>query len=376
MECAGKGCRTRCLGPPKRLCNRCKAVSYCSVSHQLAHSREHREDCERLEQQMKRVDDVNEFPFEFAPEATIQVFEKTETRCSVLSKLGVHRLGMWLWECSCGKSVTLLDCARVDDGWKLPCEFCPCRAPASPLAKILTSWKDYYEWRCIPLDSPAALLIHWPLTVYHAIQIAKAKNLLPDIHDSLSIHYLGPERELTQLAVFGELCTLFPGLQVKIEMFGPAISAHRDGTRIDLDGSVSCNGQDFSRTSLTNCSKRELGKDGTSGVTIHLRRGLYHERFGEKVKNFVPDIIIAPNAGIAAYQSWLATIELIKEQNMCAIFSDYCEEACHLAAGCMSRAAGISLTVPIQLNPFRQPMAVEDSAFCLPCYSNCFLFGI
>lgn len=30
----------------------------------------------------------------------------------------------------------------------------------------------------------------------------------------------------------------------------------------------------------------------------------------------------------------------------------------------------------IQLNPFRQPMAVEDSALFLPCYSNCFLFGI
>uniref|UniRef100_A0A7N0U1K4 MYND-type domain-containing protein n=1 Tax=Kalanchoe fedtschenkoi TaxID=63787 RepID=A0A7N0U1K4_KALFE len=374
MECAAKGGRTRCLGPPKRLCSRCGAVAYCSVSHQLAHARAHREECGRLEQHMRRVHETNDFPFEFAPLATTLVVEKTETRCSVLSKLGVHRLGMWLWECSCGKWINSLYSSRVDDSWNLPCKLSPCRAPESPMTKILSGWKDYYEWRCIPLASPVSLLLHWPLTIYHATQITKARNLLPDIRDTLHIHYLGPERELSQLAVFGELCTLFPGVQVKIELFGPAISSHRDGAVINLYASPICTDRDSSHTSLINCPVGGAGKAGSSCVSLHLHRGLYHERFGDK--NFVPDIIVAPNAGVAAYSSWLATIELIKEQNIFAIFSDYCEEACHLAVSCMSRAAGISLTVPIQLNPFRQPMAVEDSAFPLPCYSNCFLFGI
>lgn len=35
-----------------------------------------------------------------------------------------------------------------------------------------------------------------------------------------------------------------------------------------------------------------------------------------------------------------------------------------------------NFVLQIQLNPFRQPMVIEDSALFLPCYSNCFLFGI
>ena len=35
MECAGKGRGTRCLGPPRRRCDRCGAVAYCSSSHQV-----------------------------------------------------------------------------------------------------------------------------------------------------------------------------------------------------------------------------------------------------------------------------------------------------------------------------------------------------
>ncbi|KAM2236106.1 hypothetical protein ACFX1S_011633 [Malus domestica] len=81
---------------------------------------------------------------------------------------------------------------------------------------------------------------------------------------------------------------------------------------------------------------------------------------------FIPSVI-APNAGIAAYSSWSPTIGLIKDMNIPAVFSDYCKEACHLGARCISS---------IQLNPFRQPMAVEDSVLVLPFHSNCFLYGM
>lgn len=86
----------------------------------------------------------------------------------------ISRTDLYLYACS------------VDDCWNPPCEYSPNRgssvlsdqgsmlaklwlltqilagaAPSSPLSKILTGWKDYYEWRCIPLDSPVALLLHW-----------------------------------------------------------------------------------------------------------------------------------------------------------------------------------------------------------------------
>lgn len=39
----------------------------------------------------------------------------------------------------------------------------------------------------------------------------------------------GPEKELLQLAVFGELQALFPGVKVHIDLIGPAISHLRLG---------------------------------------------------------------------------------------------------------------------------------------------------
>lgn len=38
---------------------------------------------------------------------------------------------------------------------------------------------------------------------------------------------IGPEKELLQLAAFGELLALFPGVQVHIEFIGPAIPQQR-----------------------------------------------------------------------------------------------------------------------------------------------------
>lgn len=73
-----------------------------------------------------------------------------------------------------------------DECWNLSSDLCPCRGitypppekkkkkaflaiqlilyyagPPSPVSKHLRSWLDYYEWRCIPLHSPVALVLHW-----------------------------------------------------------------------------------------------------------------------------------------------------------------------------------------------------------------------
>ncbi|KAI3523268.1 hypothetical protein L1887_01328 [Cichorium endivia] len=68
-----------------------------------------------------------------------------------------------------------------------------------------------------------------PFTIYHAIQLASSKQLILETTDELCIHYLGPEREIYQLAVFGELHALLPGVRVHIDFVGPAIPHDRDG---------------------------------------------------------------------------------------------------------------------------------------------------
>ncbi|XP_050129777.1 uncharacterized protein LOC126606427 isoform X3 [Malus sylvestris] len=360
MECAGKGLGTRCTGPPTRRCARCGAVAYCAVAHQIAHWPEHKEECGRLEQHMKHMDTLNEFPFTFTQEATVQVCEKQETRCSVLEKRGVHQMGMWLYECCCGDSVISFDCLRLNSSWDLSNTFCPCTEPSVMISECLTSWKEYYEWRSIPLHSPVALLLHWPLTIYYATQVAGLGSWTSGISEKLYIHYLGPEKELLQLSLFSELHALFPNRNVHLELIGPLIPQHRD-----------CICKSSSKTVSGDVHTSE-----PSAVTLQLRSGFYHDRYMDITKDSSPHLVIAPNAGIAAYSSWLPTIELIKDMNIPAVFSDYCKEACHLGARCISSITGRPLNIPIQLNPFRQPMVVEDSVLVLPCYSNCFLYGM
>ncbi|XP_038702997.1 zinc finger MYND domain-containing protein 15 isoform X2 [Tripterygium wilfordii] len=393
MDCAGKGRGTRCVGPPKRRCGGCGAVAYCSVSHQISHWIDHKEECQRLEQQMKGVDVLNDFPFTFTLEATIQVSEKQQTRCLFLSKRGIHRLGMWMYECCCGESAASFGYLRLRDGWDLSRILCPCQGPVSPITKRLSSWKDFYNWRGIPLLSPVAILLHWPLTIYHAVQVTSTISLSSGNRNGLYIHYLGPEKELTQLAAFGELRALFPGVQLHIELIGPSIPEHREVNCFQEDShyatldvaQIQRDGEKINILSYAPCVEADcickplnenVDTGKSSAVLLQLHRGFYHDRFKDIAKDSTPDLIIAANAGVAAYPSWLPTIELIKELKVPAIFSDYCEEACHLAARCIGSVTNRPLTVRIQLNPFRQPMVVEDSGLFLPCYSNCFLFGM
>ncbi|CAL0311932.1 unnamed protein product [Lupinus luteus] len=376
MECAAKGSGTRCTGLATRPCARCGAVSYCSLSHQIAHWGQHKLECDRLEQQMESVHFINDFPFTFSREATLQVCVKQETRCSFLSKRGLHQVGMWMNECSCWASYDRFECSRLNSGWDLPSISCPCCGPESLLSEQLHSWRDYYKWRHIPLDSPVAVLLHWPLTIFHAAQLVGITALNPEVSDKLYIHYLGPEKELLQLAIFGELLALFPGVHIHIELVGPAIPPQRDGENIRISKYACCN-EDKCACKLAS-ENVNLGTQTsiTSALTLKLWRGFYHDRYRDIVKDSSPHLVIAPNGGIAAYSSWLPSIELIEKIDVPAVFTDYCEEACHLAASCIKTITGRSLRLPVQINPFRQPLAVEDSVLLLPCYSNCFLFGM
>jgi hypothetical protein len=76
----------------------------------------------------------------------------------------------------------------------------------------LQSWSDYYQFRQIPLSSPVALLLTFPLTVYHGltlhgqVPITVARML----RRPLRIHLVGVEKELNFLDLFQELGYLLP----------------------------------------------------------------------------------------------------------------------------------------------------------------------
>jgi hypothetical protein len=76
----------------------------------------------------------------------------------------------------------------------------------------ISTWEDYYQLRHIPLSSPVALLLTFPLTLYHAIAtfghvpVTVARML----KRPLRLHLVGVEKELNFLDLFQELGYLLP----------------------------------------------------------------------------------------------------------------------------------------------------------------------
>jgi len=88
-----------------------------------------------------------------------------------------------------------------ESGWKLPAEETPWLtfsqgrvAPSFPPA-FEHNWTSYYKWRGLPLKSPAALLLHWPLSVYRLLYLLGFVSSRDDGSErhKLTIHCLGVE---------------------------------------------------------------------------------------------------------------------------------------------------------------------------------------
>jgi len=69
----------------------------------------------------------------------------------------------------------------------------------------IKDWKSWYKWRGLSMASPAALLMHYPLSVYHilvdVLQMAKCTDI-SDERRALQIHYIGAEKELNHLPLY------------------------------------------------------------------------------------------------------------------------------------------------------------------------------
>ena len=88
-----------------------------------------------------------------------------------------------------------------ESGWKLPPEDTPWltfskdrKAPSFPPA-FEQNWTSYYKWRGLPLTSPAALLLHWPLSIYRLLYLLGfvPTDLAGTERRKLTIHWLGVE---------------------------------------------------------------------------------------------------------------------------------------------------------------------------------------
>ncbi|TDL26530.1 hypothetical protein BD410DRAFT_524864 [Rickenella mellea] len=197
----------------------------------------------------------------------------------------------------------LLSTKHFDEaaGWKLPADEIPWlnfqnrKMPSFPTT-FHHNWTSYYEWRGLPLESPAALLLHWPLSIYRLLYLLK---LVPDgpvmsERQKLLIYYVGAEKELDSLPVFGELALLLPNTDIEIVMFGPSLY---DIVKKAKSRSLASREFVYEYRAPDECGS------GSVRIRLHKKSALW-----DPVEDFsrvpMPDVIIGLDSGISSYPSW------------------------------------------------------------------------
>ncbi|CAH8585746.1 unnamed protein product [Schistosoma turkestanicum] len=367
---------------------------------------------------------LRKLPFTFAPITTAADFSWIKAD-QILSYFGVNRHGLWKYEfCSNSHS----HCVQISPGGDLPLysdlwtttnmdseKIAPvissssasyedalirafvspslavimslspsCNSPAPDLEEPtlvninLRDWLDYYKWRglCSPdeesLSNPLALLLHWPLTLYHIVA-----HKLPQINPfcipkilisgKLTIHVIGVEKELSLLPIFKELDHLFkPQLSIYIYFIGRHFDAAANKVVYHL----------------------------SSRLSVTVWSGLYHEFLHtQKLSIEQPDLIIGFNAGLAAYPTWPPTLSSIAETGVPVFFTDSCLYS-SLWGFRVSSSLGLGPSQPdailtddytrnnnfnesfcLVLNPFRSPIRIPAPGVRWSWFSNAFIFS-
>ncbi|XP_023599844.1 zinc finger MYND domain-containing protein 15 isoform X4 [Myotis lucifugus] len=200
-------------------CPQCSAVLYCGEACLRADWRRcpddvsHRFWCPRLAAFMERTGELATLPFTYTAEVTSETFNKE----AFLASRGLTR-GYWTQismlipgpgtprhpRGSTPSRSLLLN----GDPYQLlqgdgPVLMPP--VPPDPPRGLFGSWQDYYTWRGLSLDSPMAVLLTYPLTVYYVITHLVPQSF-PELNiqnkQSLKIHVVEAGKEFDLVMVF------------------------------------------------------------------------------------------------------------------------------------------------------------------------------
>ena len=408
-------------------CAGCQAVYYCGRPCQVRDWKEggHKTACSRFKDDMRQRDALLEaVGLSFAPETMAPGL----TRADWIGWLVDHRLhceGWWQRECGChdrtpfGKLTGQTD----PEGMPLPwVEYTGLSLSDLPKRRSwgdavarppLRGWAPYYSARGIDEDSPIALLLHFVCTLYYCVHM-----LLPEILErsvtgaqpepesepspadtkapdglavpTVVIHYLGPEKELDSLPLFGELALLLPQIRIRLVMVGPEVPVEMHGQR-----------RTYRRESVPVAPGQEYTASVPEGVgamslpdcEVTTVRCLYHElepmassskipgvRAGDS--RLKPRVVVGLNAGLSAYETYTPTVavlaRLLVEDKVPCLFTDYSNEAVRLAQAVLSHGGFPSGRMLVAVpNPFLCPRNEKSSAagYDVPSYGNGFIYG-
>ncbi|KAH9939853.1 hypothetical protein B0H21DRAFT_29837 [Amylocystis lapponica] len=224
-------------------------------------------------------------------------------------------------------------------------------------------WASWYAWRGLGLESPAAHLMDYPLTVYHILtDVIKVANPTASARrrQNLLVHYLGPEVELNLLPLFSELALLLAHTDITIVFFGKAVSDLVSTARQKHPGSLATKDIVWSY----------FAPEVTGGGSIKIKLHSQSETWTPQAIGPKPDALVGLNAGLLSYSEWCAPTYMSATLEIPFAVTDYSEQLletcalnvpkqleldCKLKNGKLADKLLKARPMPITVNPFHRP---------------------
>ncbi|XP_053218630.1 zinc finger MYND domain-containing protein 15 isoform X2 [Podarcis raffonei] len=335
-------------------CQHCRAVLYCSERCRKLDWNRSPEDighqfwCQRMAGYMSRTRELANLPFTFTAEVTSENFNKE----GFLSARGLTR-GYWAGESMLVRAPDYG--VGLQGGSEKPVPFLQSG-----------SWKEYYQWRGLPLGAPLAVLLSYPLTAYYIIT-QLAPQHFPELNilnkQSLKIHVVEAGKEFGVLMVFWELSVLLPHVSLELLFVGDALPPQLDGQQFLLQ------------------RDEEQGVSVRPGLAPRCKGGRRELQFGFSARPYhllqapKPDLVIGFNSGFALKETWRSSLPRLQSLRVPAYFTECSEYSCAVDEAAVSMATGGSAS-PAQINPFRSPFRQAGIDNAMPWYSNAFIFHL
>ncbi|XP_063454943.1 zinc finger MYND domain-containing protein 15 isoform X4 [Pan paniscus] len=365
----------------------CSAVLYCGEAclradwQRCPDDVSHRFWCPRLAAFMERAGELATLPFTYTAEVTSETFNKE----AFLASRGLTR-GYWTQLSMLipgpgfsrhprGNTLSL-SLPRGGDPYQLlqgdGTALMP-PVPPHPPQGVFGSWHDYYTWRGLSLDSPTAVLLTYPLTVYYIITHLVPQSF-PELNiqnkQSLKIHVVEAGKEFDLVMVFWELLVLLPHVALELQFVGDGLPPESDEQHFTLQrDSLEVSVRPGSGISARPSSGTKE-KGGRRDLQIKVSARPYHLFQGPK-----PDLVIGFNSGFALKDTWLRSLPRLQSLRVPAFFTESSEYSCVMDGQTMAVATGGG-TSPPQPNPFRSPFRLRAADNCMPWYCNAFIFHL
>ncbi|KAG2754541.1 hypothetical protein P692DRAFT_20770040 [Suillus brevipes Sb2] len=287
-----------------------------------------------------------------------------------------------------------------ETGWKLEKRLIPRLVfelgtePELASKADIVDWDSWYKWRNLPKESPAALLLHYPLTVYqllvNVLHVTGPTRNSSESRQALNVHYIGAEVELNMLPLFSELALLLPYTDIKMTFFGVAVhSLVNKAKKNSVAMKAKQNEPVYAYTSPASC--------GASTLSVFLHGD--HENWDPRLPFLLgskPDAIVGLNAGLTSYPAWQFVILCCHTDNTPFAVTEYAEQSAELQRDALPQiiahalprlhSAGMNgselhnLTrpreYPIAFNPFQRPGQRNLGSVRLPNIPNGFTMGV